>query len=132
MLPTAFEPKRRHRFIVDFDGLDAFLVKSFDYPSLKPKQGGLVPVGCARIHLHCAISPSTEKQIAEVVAKQAELGLGDCVVRYLDSAGVIISEHVFVEPKVVLVEYTSPSYDEPSSLMEGIVSFEYSRLEVMG
>lgn len=130
MLPTQFEPKRRHRFIVEFDGLDSFLVKRFDYPSLKPKGGDLVPIGCARIHMHCSVKPSTEQQVAEVVAKQAEVALDDCVIKYLDPVGTVVSEHVFVEPVVVRVEYTSPSYDE-NGLMECIVSFEYGRLDIL-
>ena len=131
MLPTKYEPKKRHRFIVDFDSLDAFLIKKFDYPSLKPnKAGELAPTGYARIHMYCAIEPSTEQQVRDVVAKQVNNHLDDCVIKYLDPIGTIVSEHVFVEPKIVLVEYTSPSYDEQSSLMECIVSFEYSRLDV--
>lgn len=126
LLPTKYEPKYRMRWIAQFDGLDSFLFNSIDYSPLIPtnQQFVMKPKGVAKMVLHCPIAPSGEQQVFDAAYEQFSKPLGDCVVKYLDPIGTVVSRHKLTKPKIVEVEFTPSSYDERQPLMM-TVSFKY-------
>lgn len=128
LMPNQFQPKQRHRFIVDFDGIDSYIVKKIELPTLRPNNGVLHSNMPAKLYLHCPVMPSTEKQIQAVIRKQAKESLANCIVKFLDPIGTVTDEWTFNGVKVMSVKFTSPDYNT-SELMECIVLFTFSGVE---
>ena len=129
MLPTMFQPKTRRHFIVNFDGIDSFLVKKIELPTLRPnKSGKLTSRMPAKLFLYCPVAPSTERQIENAIAKQCKNQLNDCVVSYLDPVGTIVDEWTFTDTKIVSVRFTPPDYNT-SDFLECEVLFSFKDIQ---
>src|SRR5260221_3025633 len=77
MLPSRFEPKRKNRFVLMVEGIDAFIVKtvarptvttdSIEVPFINSRRylAGLTKYGTLAMTLHDPIAPSGAQQIME-------------------------------------------------------------------
>jgi len=77
LLPNKFEPKRVNRYILAAEGLDLFLIKTFDRPSFTIKEvkipwintqryiAGKMEFGTINMVLHDPIAPSAAQQVME-------------------------------------------------------------------
>ena len=79
MLPSAFEPKRKNRFVLMVEGLDAYIVKTFVRPTMTTDSievpfinsrrylAGLTKFGTMALTLNDPIAPSGAQQVMEWV-----------------------------------------------------------------
>jgi len=77
MLPNSFEPKRKFRWVLQIEGIDAFIVKSAARPSYSTEEvvipfinstryvAGRTTFGEMAIKLHDPIAPSGAQQVME-------------------------------------------------------------------
>ena len=128
MLPNKFEPRQNHRFLVEFDGIDCFLVKKLDLPKMR-MGGGILTSGLpAKLHLHCPANPATEEQVRDAMLKQGQNCLKDCVLKFLNPVGTVVQVWTFLDTKIQTVEFTPPCYDS-NDLMECVVSFKFKGIK---
>lgn len=128
MVPTAFEPLHQRRFIVEFDGIDAFLVKKIDLPKLVMGGGVLTSGLPAKLHLYCTANPATDEQVRDAMIKQGHGNLKDCILKFLDPVGTVVQTWTFVETKIHNIQFSPPNYDS-SDLMECAVSFRFKGIK---
>lgn len=77
MLPNNFEPKRKNRFILAIEGIDAFLLKTAAQPTITTEEvavpfmnahrylAGKTTFGDVNVTLHDPIAPSGAQQVME-------------------------------------------------------------------
>jgi hypothetical protein len=77
MLPNKFEPKRKNRFVLMIEGIDAYIIKTMKRPSVTTEEvevpfinsrrylAGLTKFGTIEVTLHDPIAPSGAQQITE-------------------------------------------------------------------
>lgn len=134
MLPEKYEPKVNRRFILNMDGIDAYIVKSVHTPPLVPnKVGKLIPkkFHLLRIFLYCPIAPSTEQMVSEVLEKQSKNGnLEPIELRYLDPVGTIVALWKFAGAKIEEVKFSNPDYNN-NELMECELLVSFDSLDVI-
>ena len=112
MLANKFEPKRKFRWVLEIDGIDAFLLKSAQRPSftfeetiiqwliVERKLSGRATVGDMSITLYDPIAPSGAQQVMEWVRLNWEAITGrsgyadfykrSLVVKMLDPVGTVV------------------------------------------
>jgi hypothetical protein len=112
MLPNKFEPKRKHRWILAIEGIDAFLVKSTARPSftMASKEipwmnttryiAGKLKFGTINVTLHDPIAPSGAQQVMEWIRTHQESVSGragyadfykrDIQLKMLDPIGTVV------------------------------------------
>lgn len=113
MLPNRFEPKRKNRWILLVEGIDAFLLKTAQQPSMTTDEvelpfinsrrylAGLTKFNEMNITLHDAIAPSGSQQVIEWIRLTFESVSGrsgysdfykrDIQLKLLDPVGSVIS-----------------------------------------
>lgn len=128
MSPTIFEPKSCRRFIVDFDGIDSFLVSKVELPKLTFSNGALGSGLPAKLYLHCPVNPSTEKQVQDAMVKQGNGNLSDCIVKFIDPVGTVINTWTFLNTKIASAEFTPPDYNS-NELMQCVLSFRFNGIK---
>lgn len=129
MLPQQYEPQVNRRFILNIEGIDAYLVKSVHTPPLTPnKDGKLVPkkFHLLRVFLYCPIAPSPEQQLISVLEQQSKDGsLSPVELRYLDPVGTIVALWKFTGSKIEEVKFSNPDYNSGDlKECELLVSFD--------
>ena len=114
MLPARFEPKRKNRFVLMIEGIDAYLVKTVGAPTITTEPieiaymnatrylAGKSKFGTVAITLYDPIAPSGAQQVMEWIrlhyesvsgrAGYADFYKRDCVIKLVDPVGVIISQ----------------------------------------
>ena len=112
MLPNKFEPKRKFRWVLMLEGIDAFLVKSTDRPSFSIAEemipfinskryiAGRLTFNTISLTLHDPIAPSGAQQVMEWIRTHAESVSGragyadfykrDCQLKLLDPVGTVV------------------------------------------
>jgi hypothetical protein len=112
MLPNKFEPKRKFRWVLMLEGIDAFLVKSTDRPSFSIAEemipfinskryiAGRLTFNTISLTLHDPIAPSGAQQVMEWIRTHAESVSGragyadfykrDMQLKLLDPVGTVV------------------------------------------
>lgn len=112
MLPSLFEPKRKNRFVLMIEGVDAFLVKTASRPTITTEEvampfvnshrylAGKTTFGDVSCTLHDAIAPSASQQVMEWIrlhyesvsgrAGYADFYKRDVAIKMLDPVGSVI------------------------------------------
>ena len=112
MLPNKFEPKRKNRWIFALEGIDSYLIKSANRPSIgieeqtisymnsKRYLAGLATFEALSLTLHDPIAPSGAQQVMEWVRTHFESVSGragyadfykrDCQLKLVDPVGTVI------------------------------------------
>ena len=112
MLPSRFEPKRKNRWILMVEGIDAFVIKTTSRPTVTTDAvevpfinarrylAGLTKFGTIPITLHDPIAPSGAQQIMEWIrlhyesvsgrAGYADFYKRDIQLKMLDPVGTVV------------------------------------------
>jgi hypothetical protein len=112
MLPNKFEPKRKNRWIFALEGIDSFLIKTANRPSISIEEqtisymnskryvAGLASFETLSLTLHDPIAPSGAQQVMEWVRTHFESVSGrsgyadfykrDCQLKLVDPVGTVI------------------------------------------
>ena len=112
MLPNKFEPKRKFRWVFAIEGIDAFLMKSANRPSVtigeqtvefinsKRYLAGKITYETIGVTLHDPIAPSGAQQVMEWIRTHTETVSGrsgyadfykrDCQLKMLDPVGTVV------------------------------------------
>lgn len=112
MLPNKFEPKRKNRWVLMIEGIDAYIIKTTARPSIKTDEveipfinsrrylAGLTKFDAMAVTLHDPIAPSGAQQIMEWVrlhfesvsgrAGYADFYKRDVQLKLLDPVGTVI------------------------------------------
>ena len=112
MLPNKFEPKRKNRWIFALEGIDSFLIKTANRPSISIEEqtisymnskryvAGLASFETLAVTLHDPIAPSGAQQVMEWVRTHFESVSGragyadfykrDCQLKLVDPVGTVI------------------------------------------
>ncbi len=112
MLPNKFEPKRKFRWVFAIEGIDAFLMKSANRPSVTIGEQTLEYINSKRylagkmsyetisVTLYDPIAPSGAQQVMEWVRTHTESVSGrsgyadfykrDCQLKMLDPVGTVV------------------------------------------
>ena len=112
MLPNKFEPKRKFRWVFQIEGIDAFLMKTANRPTMETAEvevgyinatrylAGKTKFGTLDITLHDPIAPSGAQQVMEwlrlvyesVSARggYADFYKRDCQLKMLDPVGTVV------------------------------------------
>lgn len=113
MLPRNFEPKRKNRWVLMVEGIDAYIVKTAAQPTYETEEveipfinsrryvAGLTKFGTMQITLHDPIAPAGSQQIMEWVRLHFESVSGrsgyadfykrDIQLKLLDPLGSVVS-----------------------------------------
>lgn len=113
MLPRNFEPKRKNRWVLMIEGIDAYIVKTAAQPTYETEEvevpfinarrylAGLTKFGTMQITLHDPIAPAGSQQIMEWVRLHFESVSGrsgyadfykrDIQLKLLDPIGSVVS-----------------------------------------
>ena len=112
MLPNKFEPKRKFRWVFAIEGIDAFLMKTANRPSITIEEqevpfmnstrylAGKAKFETLAVTLHDPIAPSGAQQVMEWVRTHFESVSGragyadfykrDCQLKLLDPIGTVV------------------------------------------
>ena len=112
MLPNKFEPKRKFRWVFAIEGIDAFLVKTANRPTINTSEQEINYMNSSRFiagktkfdtvscTLHDPIAPSGAQQVMEWVRTHFESVSGragyadfykrDCQLKLLDPVGTVV------------------------------------------
>ena len=112
MLPNKFEPKRKFRWVLNIEGIDAFLMKTAGRPSFTTGEQEINYINSTRyiagktkfetltVTLHDPIAPSGAQQVMEWVRTHFESVSGragyadfykrDCQLKLLDPVGTVV------------------------------------------
>lgn len=112
MLPNKFEPKKKNRWIFALEGIDSFLIKTANRPSISIESqpisymnskrfvAGLATFETLSLTLHDPIAPSGSQQVMEWVRTHFESVSGragyadfykrDCQLKLVDPVGTVI------------------------------------------
>lgn len=112
MIPNKFEPKRKNRWVLMIEGIDAFIVKTAARPTVTTEAvevpfinsrrylAGLTKFGTMAITLHDPIAPSGAQQIMEWIrlhfesvsgrAGYADFYKRDIQLKMLDPTGTVV------------------------------------------
>lgn len=113
MLPVNFEPKRKNRWVLMIEGIDAYLIKSAQQPTVTTESleipwinsrryiAGKTEFGTMAVTLHDPIAPSGAQQVMEWLrlcyevvsgrAGYADFYKRDVQLKLLDPIGTVIS-----------------------------------------
>jgi len=112
MLPNKFEPKRKFRWQFAIEGIDAFLIKTANRPTITTEEqeipfmnstryiAGKTKFDAITVTLHDAIAPSGAQQVMEWIRTHFESVSGragyadfykrDCQLKLLDPVGTVV------------------------------------------
>jgi len=112
MLPNKFEPKRKFRWVFAIEGIDAFLMKTANRPTINTEEitipymnhtryiAGKTTFDTVGVTLHDPIAPSGAQQVMEWVRTHFESVSGrsgyadfykrDCQLKLLDPVGTVV------------------------------------------
>lgn len=139
MLPSKYEPKRQFRWVLQIEGLDAFLMKTaarpsisqnpitIDYINTKRYLAGKAEFGTMEVTLYDPIAPSGAQQVMEWIRTHYESVSGragyadfykrDIQLKLLDPIGTVVElwdvKGAFIES----VNYNSLDYANAEAMM---------------
>jgi hypothetical protein len=135
MLPNKFEPKRKNRFVLSIEGIDAFLVKTSGRPnwsigmkefkfinSYRRIAGGRGTWSSITVALHDPIAPSGAQQVMEWIRTHHESVSGragyadfykrDIQIKILDPVGTVVELWDLKGAFLTGVDFNDLSYDD--------------------
>jgi hypothetical protein len=140
MLPNKFEPKRKFRWVLMVEGIDAYLVKSTDRPSFSIAEemipfinskryiAGRLTFNTISLALHDPIAPSGAQQVMEWVRTHAESVSGragyadfykrDLQLKLLDPVGTVVELWDLKGCFLTDVNYGNLDYSDDSGNMD--------------
>ena len=140
MLPNKFEPKRKFRWVLMLEGIDAFLVKSTNRPSFtiaeetlnfinsKRYIAGRLTFSTISMVLHDPIAPSGAQQVMEWIRTHAESVSGragyadfykrDLQLKLLDPIGTVVELWDMKGCFLTSADYGSLDYSDDSANMD--------------
>jgi hypothetical protein len=147
MLPNKFEPKRKFRWVLMLEGIDAFLVKSTSRPTFtiaeemlpfinsKRYIAGRLTFNTIDIVLHDPIAPSGAQQVMEWIRTHAESVSGragyadfykrDLQLKLLDPIGTVVELWDMKGCFLTNVNYGSLDYSDDSGNMDISLSVRF-------
>jgi hypothetical protein len=147
MLPNKFEPKRRFRWVLMLEGIDAFLVKSTSRPTFtiaeemipfinsKRYIAGRLTFNTIDIALHDPIAPSGAQQVMEWIRTHAESVSGragyadfykrDLQLKLLDPIGTVVELWDMKGCFLTNASYGSLDYNDDSANMDITLSVRF-------
>jgi hypothetical protein len=147
MLPNKFEPKRRFRWVLMVEGIDAFLVKSTNRPSFtiaeemipfinsKRYIAGRLTFGALDLVLHDPIAPSGAQQVMEWIRTHAESVSGragyadfykrDLQLKLLDPIGTVVELWDMKGCFITSANYGTLDYSDDSANMDISLSLRF-------
>ena len=147
MLPNKFEPKRKFRWVLMLEGIDAFLVKSTNRPSFtiadetlnfinsKRYIAGRLTFGTISMVLHDPIAPSGAQQVMEWIRTHAESVSGragyadfykrDLQLKLLDPIGTVVELWDMKGCFLTNASYGSLDYNDDSANMDITLSVRF-------
>lgn len=133
MLPNAFEPKRKNRYILMIEGIDAYIVKTFVRPTMTTDAievpfinsrrylAGLTKFGTMALTLQDPIAPSGAQQVMEWVrlhfesvsgrAGYADMYKRDAQLKLLDPVGTVVELWDIKGALITEVNFGELTYD---------------------
>ena len=140
MLPNKFEPKRKFRWVLMIEGIDAFLVKNTSRPSYtiademlpfinsKRYIAGRLTFSTIDLSLHDPIAPSGAQQVMEWIRTHAESVSGragyadfykrDLQLKLLDPVGTVVELWDMKGCFITTANYGSLDYNDDSANMD--------------
>lgn len=140
MLPNKFEAKRKFRWVLMVEGIDAYIVKSTDRPTFSIAEvelpfinsrrymAGRLSFNTINISLHDPIAPSGAQQVMEWIRTHAESVSGragyadfykrDIQLKLLDPVGTVVELWDIKGCFLTSVGYGSLDYSDDSGLMD--------------
>lgn len=147
MLPNKFEPKRKFRWVLMLEGIDAFLVKSTSRPTFTIAEETLQFINSKRyiagrltfnsidITIHDPIAPSGAQQTMEWIRTHAESVSGragyadfykrDLQLKLLDPIGTVVELWDMKGCFLTQVNYGSLDYNDDSGNMDITLSVRF-------
>jgi hypothetical protein len=138
MLPNKFEAKRKFRWVLMVEGIDAFLVKSTDRPSFSIAEemipfinskryiAGRLTFNTISMNLHDPIAPSGAQQVMEWIRTHQEMVSGragyadfykrDCQLKMLDPVGTVVELWDFKGALIKSATYNTVDYSSDEVL----------------
>ena len=138
MLPNKFEPKRKNRWIFALEGIDSFLIKSANRPTMTIEEqtisymnskrylAGLGSWGDLSLTLHDPIAPSGAQQVMEWVRTHFESVSGragyadfykrDCQLKLLDPVGTVVELWDMKGCFLTNANFNDVSYDDDGGM----------------
>ena len=139
MLPSKFEPKRQFRWVLQIEGLDAFLMKTaarpsisqnpitIDYINTKRYLAGKAEFGTMEVTLYDPIAPSGAQQVMEWIRTHYESVSGragyadfykrDIQLKLLDPIGTVVELWDVKGALIESVNYNSLDYSNTEAMM---------------
>jgi hypothetical protein len=140
MLPNKFEAKRKFRWVLMVEGIDAFLVKSTDRPSFSIAEemipfinskryiAGRLTFNTISMNLHDPIAPSGAQQVMEWIRTHAESVSGragyadfykrDLQLKLLDPVGTVVELWDIKGCFITDANFGNLDYSDDSGLMD--------------
>lgn len=147
MLPSKFEPKKVRQFILQIEGIDAFLVKSAQRPTFETdvieipwinstrKLAGKTKFNEIQVELHDPIAPSGAQQVMEWLrlcyeavsgrAGYAEMYKRDIQIKLLDPVGTVIECWDLKGAWVKTANFGDLKYEEATGLVGVTLTIVY-------
>jgi len=140
MLPNKFEAKRKFRWVLMLEGIDAFIVKSTDRPTFSIAEvelpfinsrrymAGRLSFNTINIALHDPIAPSGAQQVMEWIRTHAETVSGragyadfykrDIQLKLLDPVGTVVELWDLKGCFLTSAAYGSLDYGDDTGVMD--------------
>ena len=134
MIPNKFEPKRKNRFVLAIEGIDAYIVKSASRPTITTESievpfinsrryiAGLTKFGTMEVVLHDPIAPSGAQQVMEWIRTHFESVSGrsgyadfykrDIQIKLLDPVGTVIEYWDVTGAMITEAKFGELKYEE--------------------
>ena len=147
MLPNKFEPKRKFRWVFAIEGIDAFLMKTANRPTISTNEvtmpfinhtrylAGRTTFGTMGVTLYDPIAPSGAQQVMEWVRTHFESVSGragyadfykrDCQIKLLDPIGTVVELWDIKGAFIKSANFNDLSYDDNSSPIEINLTLRY-------
>lgn len=147
MLPNKFEPKRTNRWVLQIEGIDAFLIKTAKRPSMKLEAITIPFINSKRyvaggfefetmdITLHDPIAPSGAQQVMEWIRTHYESVSGragyadfykrDIQLKLLDPIGTVIELWDVKGAFITSTSYGDLSYEDDNKINEISITVRY-------
>ena len=147
MLPNKFEPKRNFRWVFAIEGIDAFLMKTSNRPTMNTTgmeipfmnshryiagKTKFDPIACT---LHDPIAPSGAQQVMEWVRTHFESVSGragyadfykrDCQLKLLDPVGTVVELWDIKGAQITSVDYQALTYEDESAPLTIAMTLRY-------
>ena len=147
MLPNKFEPKRQFRWVFAIEGIDAFLMKTANRPSMRIAEQEIPFINAKRyiagrltfetmgVTLYDPIAPSGAQQVMEWVrthyesvsarAGYADFYKRDCQIKMLDPIGTVVELWDIKGAMITAANFQSLTYENDSSPMSIDLTLRY-------